>query len=84
MRIVTVIGIGNLRCGAPVLATLCRWYPDVPVSVRLFDRNEERLDLMDMLARQLFDLWNSEVHLSSGSDLAEAMEGTSDLVLCLN
>jgi len=67
-----------------VLATLCRWYPDVPVSVRLFDRNEERLDLMDMLARQLFDLWNSEVHLSSGSDLAEAMDGTTDLILCLN
>ncbi|MBX3114714.1 MAG: hypothetical protein KF836_09140 [Fimbriimonadaceae bacterium] len=83
-RIVTVIGIGNLRCGSLVLATLCRWYPDVPISVRLFDSNEERLDLMDMLGRQLFDLWNSEVRLSSGSDLAESMDGATDLIVCLN
>jgi len=39
---------------------------------------------MDLLGRQLFDLWNSEVRLSSGSDFGEAMEGATDLIVCLN
>lgn len=83
-RIVAVLGAGNVRCAPPVFATLCNWYPDVPLAIRLWDANEERLDLMDRLARCLMDDWNSEATVSSSTDLAEVLEAASDVVLCLH
>lgn len=83
-RVVTLVGAGSRRCGPPVLASLATWYPDTPLEVRLFDANEERLDLMDRFARSLFDDLNSEVKVTSGSDIAEALEETTDLLLALH
>lgn len=83
-RVFAVVGIGNLRCGPPILATLARFYPDYPLGVRLYDANEERLDLMDQLGRILLDQWNSEVHVRTSSDLAETLNGITDLIICLS
>ncbi|MBS1709059.1 MAG: hypothetical protein JSS65_10095 [Armatimonadetes bacterium] len=83
-REVAVIGVGNLRCGPPVLATLASWYPDVPAQVRLFDASEERLDLFDRLARLLFDHTGNETGLKATNDLDEAVADATDLVLCLH
>lgn len=83
-RVVTVLGAGNVRCAPPVFATLCNWYPDVPLAIRLWDANEERLDLMDRLARCLMDDWNSEATVSSTTSLEEAAPGTTDAILCLH
>lgn len=83
-RIFAVVGIGNLRCGPPILATFSRFYPDYPLSLRLYDANEERLDLMDQLGRMLIDQWNSEVNIRASSDLAETLNGITDLILCLS
>jgi hypothetical protein len=83
-RIVTVLGAGNVRCAPPVFATLSNWYPDVPLAIRLWDANEERLDLMDRLARCLMDDWNSEATVTSTTDIEEALPGTTDAILCLH
>ncbi|MBX3111519.1 MAG: hypothetical protein KF857_05875 [Fimbriimonadaceae bacterium] len=83
-RTVVVVGAGNLRCAPPVLATLASWYPDVPAEVRLFDASEERLDLFDRLARLLFQHTGNETGVRATSDLAEAVDGATDLVLCLH
>jgi hypothetical protein len=65
-------------------ATLARWYPDFPFSVRLFDANPERLDLVDLLLRRLMDEWNSEVLVSASQDIGEVMEGATEVILTLH
>jgi hypothetical protein len=52
--------------------------------VSLFDANEERLDLMDRLARIIFDDFHPEITVRASSDLSEAMEDVDSVVLCLN
>ncbi len=83
-RAVAVIGCGNLRCGPPVLATLASWYPDVPAEVRMFDANDERLDLFDRLARLLFDHTGNETVLRGTNELAEALDGATDVILTVH
>lgn len=73
-----------MRTGPIVMAALSRWYPDFPFSVRLFDANSERLDLMDLLLRGFLDNWNDEVKLISTGNLSEALEGATDLILTLH
>jgi hypothetical protein len=67
-----------------VMASLARWYPDFPFSIRLFDANSERLDLLDMLLRGFLDSWNSEVQAVSTGDIGQAVEGVTDLIFTLH
>ncbi|MFM9873714.1 MAG: hypothetical protein ACKVQS_09655 [Fimbriimonadaceae bacterium] len=83
-RVVTVFGAGNMRTGPLVMAALARWYPDFPFTIRLFDVNSERLDLIDMLLRGFLDNWNSEIHAESTADAGEALEGMTDLILTMH
>ncbi len=80
----TVFGAGNMRTGPIVMAALSRWYPDFPFSIRLFDANSERLDLMDLLLRGFLDNWNSEVQVVSTGDASEALDGVTDLILTMH
>ena len=73
-----------MRTGPAVMATVARWYPDVPFSVRLFDANSERLDLVDLLLRQLLDSWNDEIPAMATQDVTEAMDGVTDLVITMH
>lgn len=73
-----------MRTGPAVAATISQWYPDFPVSVHLFDANPERLELIDLLTRQLMDQWNSEVQVMSSGVWSEIAEGTTDLVITLH
>jgi hypothetical protein len=83
-RVVAVLGVGSMRCGQQVLAALAGWDPDAHVEVRLFDANEERLDLLDRFFREALD-WTKREHLvRSTGDSAEALEGAFDLIVCLH
>lgn len=79
----TVVGAGNVRCGAPVLASLATWYPDPALRVTLYDANEERLDLFHRLGVRLFDNWNKEATILAASDLSEACQDANAVILCL-
>ena len=79
---VTVVGAGNVRCGAPVLASLATLFPDSRLRVTLFDANEERLDLFHRLGVRLFENWNKEGTILASSDLTEALEGADAVILC--
>lgn len=68
----------------PTLASLATWHPPSGYELVLFDANEERLDLLDRLARTLFGEYNKQVAIFALSDLKEAIGGVSDLILCLN
>ena len=83
-RVILLAGDGKVRCATPVLASLATWYPDDIISISLFDANLERLDLISRLAQKLFDDFNRDLMIRSSTDLAEASEGTTDLVLMLN
>jgi len=83
-RVVTIVGAGNIRVAPIVLATLAEFFPESPLTVSLFDANEERLDLMDRLARTFFDITRNEATVRSSSDIAEALPETTELILALN
>jgi len=79
---VTVLGVGNLRCGPQAVAA-CATH-DGPLDIRLFEANEERLDLMDRFARVCIDAAGTEPVLRSTSVQDEALEGATHVVFCLN
>lgn len=83
-RVVCLVGAGNIRCAPVVLGALGAWRPDGEAVVSLFDANEERLDLVDRLARRIFDDFNKELIVRASSELAEALEGATDVILSLN
>lgn len=83
-RVVVVLGAGNLRCGPVVLASLANWRPDDLVDIRLWDSNEERLDLFDRLSRELIDKANTEHKVVSTADVAEALEGATDVIFTVH
>lgn len=79
-----VLGAGNLRCGPAVLAGLATWQPDDLVDVRLWDTNEERLDLVDRLLRECLDKAGTEHAAMSTSELDEALLDATDVVLTVH
>lgn len=83
-RVVVVLGAGNLRCGPVVLASLAKWHPDDLVDIRLWDANEERLDLFDRLLRELLDHADTEHGVQSSSDARELLEGATDVIFTVH
>lgn len=83
-RVVTLIGAGNIRVAPITLAALAEFFPELPLTVSLFDANGERLDLMDRLARCLFDITRNDAVIKSSGELDEAVKDSTDIVLALN
>lgn len=80
---VSVIGVGSLRCGPPVLASIAALRLEYPLEIRLFDANEERLDLMYRFARRVFEMTQSHHDVLYRPDLEEALADTDGVVLSL-
>ena len=78
------MGAGNLRCGPAVLAGLATWQPDDLVDIRLWDTNEERLDLVDRLLRECLDKAGTEHAALATSDIDEALLDATDVVLTVH
>ncbi len=83
-RVVAVIGAGSLRCGALTLASLASWKPDDIVYIRLFDANEERLDLFDLFLRRCLEVADTTHSVSSYSILSEPLMATTDVIITLH
>ncbi|MBS1713710.1 MAG: hypothetical protein JST30_05170 [Armatimonadetes bacterium] len=79
-RVVTVVGAGNMRCAPAVASGLAVWCPDELADIRLYDTNEERLDLADRLVRECLEREDVGFPVVSGSGLDEAMDGATDVV----
>ena len=80
---VSLIGVGSLRCGPPVLSSIAGLCLESPLELRLYDANEERLDLMDRFAKRVFELTQSHHDVLYRPDLDEALDGTDAVVLSL-
>ncbi|MDI9640885.1 hypothetical protein QPK87_18155 [Kamptonema cortianum] len=83
-RVLLLAGAGNIDCAHYVLATLATWHSPDRLEVRLFDANEERLDLMDRLARFLFEDNNDEAIIKASASMADFADGCTDIVLSLS
>jgi hypothetical protein len=68
----------------PVLAALAVWRPASDAEFRLFDANEERLDLFDRFFRACLDETGSEAPVRATTDLQEALEESTDVIVALN
>ncbi|MCW5936126.1 MAG: hypothetical protein KIT11_02320 [Fimbriimonadaceae bacterium] len=84
MRVVCLYGAGNVASSPAVVATVCNWQPESDVEFRLFDANEERLDLLDRFARTCLDRTSLGHMVKATSDLAEASAEVTDAILALH
>lgn len=78
---IAVIGAGSLRCAAPVLASIAGLSWPAGTELRLCDVHLEALDLFDRLARMLASQTGADLRISAGSDIGEAMDEATVVVL---
>lgn len=77
----TILGAGSVRCAPPVISSLATYFGERPIEVRLYDADEERLDLMDRLARHCFRLNKANHTVLFRTDPKEALEEADRIVL---
>lgn len=73
MRTVCLIGCGEMLVGPQVIAGVIQRSADMDLEVRLCDPNEERLDLMDRLARDIADVILGEPKILASSNLDDSL-----------
>ncbi len=78
-----ILGIGSVRCGAPIIASLATYFGERPIEVRLYDSDLERLDLFDRLTRVCFSVESSKHDLLSFDDPFEALEGAERVIVAI-
>lgn len=73
MTKLAIVGAGSVRCSPAVLASLATYFGERPLEIRLYDADEERLDLFDRYARLLFQMTKATHRLLYRPDLREAL-----------
>lgn len=68
----TVLGVGSLRCGLPIMASLGNYFGERQLKIVAADPDPERLDLMVRLARTLFTVNKCTHTIYPCTDLSEA------------
>ncbi len=72
-----------MRSGPHVAAALTTFVSQQPMEIRLLDWNEERMDLIDRLARQMLKKAEQEHQIKSSTDLEESLDGADHLILSI-
>ena len=65
----------------PVVSSLATYAGERPLEIRLYDADEERLDLMDRLARHSFAVTDSTHDVLFRPNPSEALDGADRIVL---
>lgn len=76
-----ILGAGSLRCMPPVISALSTYAGERPLEIRLYDADEERLDLMDRFCRHCFHFSNSTHDVRYRPNPSEAVEQADRIVL---
>lgn len=79
-----VIGAASLRSGPTICGALAVYFGELPLEIRFWDGDPERLDLFDRFARYLFELNKTPHVLITTDDPHEAIFGTDRVVLALD
>jgi hypothetical protein len=80
---VAVLGAGSVRCMPAIAGSLAAFFGERPLEIRLFDGDEERLDLFDRYCRVLFTFNRAGHTLSATLDPVEALDGVERVILCV-
>ena len=80
---IAVLGAGSVRCMPAIAGSLATFFGERPLDVRLFDGDEERLDLFDRFCRVLFTFNRAGHTMSATLDPVEAMDGVERIILCV-
>ena len=80
--ILTVIGIGSIRDGAPVLAGLAQYFGERPMTIRLYDYDAERLQLFYLLGRSFFQEAKSNHELECVDNIEDALKDANAVIFC--
>ena len=83
-RSLALIGAGNIRCCPSVLASIAALDTLDGLDIRLYDANQERLDLYFQLAGTIMDLSEREHDLFRKPVLKEALDKADVVILTLN
>lgn len=78
--VLTILGIGDPRCGMPAIGSLANYFGERPLEVRLYDCDAELLEMYDRLARIAFKYAKSPHRLVSTEDPVEALEQADRVV----
>jgi hypothetical protein len=76
-----VLGAGNVNYSPAVIASLATYFGERPLEITFYDADEERLDLLDRLARLCFSIVKSTHSLVSTSDAREALQPADWMIL---
>lgn len=79
-----LMGVGNVRCTPPVLATLASYFGERPLDIVLYDADAERLDLFDRLARTFLAFTKSTNLLTSTLNHDEALSSAARVIVQLD
>jgi hypothetical protein len=80
----TILGAGSVQYGPAVIGSLASYYGERPLDVRLFDADEERLDLFDRLARLVFEGTSVDHGVKALEDPTEALVESQLVVLAVD
>ena len=83
-RSLALIGAGNIRCCPSVLASIAALDVLEGLDIRLYDANQERLDLYFQLAGTIMDLSDREHDVFRRPVLKEALDKADVVILPLN
>lgn len=78
---IAILGAGNIEISPPVIASLASYFGERPLELRLYDGDEERLDLLDRMARACFILNKTPHSVFSSLDLTEVLHETDRAIL---
>lgn len=82
-REIAIFGIGSLRFGPPIVASLASYFGDSNTNIRLWDADAERLDLMHRLAQVCFVIEESQHEMSVPESFEEVVENVDAAIICL-
>jgi len=77
---ITFVGAGSRRYAIPVIAQFAQFFGERPLEIMLHDTDQERLDLMDRVARTLFTSDNAHHRLVASVDPKEALDGAAGVI----
>lgn len=78
---VAVLGIGGLTFGPGIVGSLATYFGERPLSVRLFDADEERLDFMFRFLRTCCLFNKNQVDIYSTTDPVETVLDATHVIL---
>lgn len=81
---VAVTGAGNMATSPALIASLASYFGERKVEIRLYDADEERLDLFDRFARVCFTVTKATHDLVATSIVSEALDGADRVIVSLD